>query len=88
MPCLLVCSVVEYLQGKLGQPEGGLPEQLQKAVVKDRPLVTGRPGQDMAAMNLKSLEAQLRDKYEWRAETDARNVLSAALYPKVFDEYM
>ena len=41
------CSVVEFLQGKLGQPEGGFPEALRSAVVKDKPLVTGRPGRGM-----------------------------------------
>lgn len=80
-------SVVEYLQGRLGQPEGGFPEPLRSTVVKDRPLVTGRPGQGMPPLNLKRMEGDLRDRYEWR-HLSQRDVLSAALYPKVFDGYM
>lgn len=29
-----ICSVVEYLQGGLGQPEGGFPEPLRSRVIK------------------------------------------------------
>ena len=31
---LLCCSVVEFLQGMLGQPEGGFPEPLRSRVIK------------------------------------------------------
>ncbi|KAK9800249.1 hypothetical protein WJX73_006193 [Symbiochloris irregularis] len=80
-------SVVEYLQGKLGQPEGGFPEPLRSAVVKDKPCVEGRPGAGMDPLSFGRLERELQDKYEWRHLTQ-RDVLSAALYPKVFDGYM
>ena len=46
----LLCSVVEYLQGSLGQPTGGFPEPLRSRVVRDKPLITGAP----AAMRLGS----------------------------------
>ena len=80
-------SVVEYLQGKLGQPEGGFPEPLRHTVVKDKPLVNGRPGADMPPLNLKRMEGDLREKYEYQPLSH-RDVLSAALYPKVFDGYV
>lgn len=87
MPECCPSSVVEYLQGKLGQPEGGFPEPLRSRVVKDKALVTGRPGQDMPPLSLERLERDLRDKHEWRPLSHL-DVLTAALYPKVFDDYM
>lgn len=81
------CSVMEFLQGKLGQPGGGFPEPFRSRVVKDKPVIEGRPGQDMPPLNLKRMASDLRDKYEWRLLSH-RDVLSAALYPKVFDGYM
>ena len=80
-------SVVEYLQGKLGQPEGGFPEPFRSAVVKDRLRVSGRPGQGMPPLNLARLERDLVDRHGWRPLSQ-RDVLSAALYPQVFDDFM
>lgn len=34
-----MCSVVEFLQGKLGQPAGGFPEPFTSRVVKDKPRI-------------------------------------------------
>ena len=30
------CSVVEFLQGQIGQPAGGFPEPLRSRVLKDK----------------------------------------------------
>lgn len=80
------CSVVEFFQGMLGQPAGGFPEPLRSRVIKDLPKVEGRPGASMPPMNLEALEASLKSKHDEHSIT-YRDVLSAALYPKVFDEY-
>ena len=53
-------SVVEYLQGYLGQPVGGFPEPLRSRVLKDKPRVQGRPGASMPPMDLKALEQEVR----------------------------
>lgn len=79
-------SVVEYFQGYLGVPHGGFPEELRTKVVRDRPMVEGRPGASMKPLNLQKLRSQLHDKHGPRIQYV--DVLSAALYPKVFDEYM
>ncbi len=50
------CSVVEFLQGMIGQPSGGFPEPFRSKVVKDLPRVEGRPGASMPPMNLVTLE--------------------------------
>ena len=34
-----LCSVVEFLQGNLGQPAGGFPEPFTSRVIKDKPRI-------------------------------------------------
>lgn len=51
--------MVEFLQGYLGQPVGGFPEPLRSRVLKDKPIVTGRPGASMAPMDLLSMEREV-----------------------------
>ncbi|PSC70059.1 pyruvate carboxylase [Micractinium conductrix] len=80
----LPSSVVEFLQGYLGTPVGGFPEPLRSRVVKDRPVVQGRPGASMPKMDLGALREQLEEKH---GQVTARDVLSAAMYPQVFAEY-
>ncbi|CAL5223603.1 g6142 [Coccomyxa viridis] len=79
-------SVVEFLQGMIGQPTGGFPEPLRSRVIKDLPKVEGRPGATMPPLNLVTLEGDLKEKHDQYSITP-RDVLSAALYPKVFDEF-
>lgn len=82
----LPSSVVEFLQGFIGHPAGGFPEPLRSRVVKDRPLVVGRPGASIPPVSLEELKTRLREKHEG-AKLSLRDVLSAAMYPKVYDEY-
>ena len=79
-------SVIEFLQGHLGIPRGGFPEELRVAVTRGVGLVEGRPGGSLADMDLETLARSIRAKHgEQLRDVD---VLSAALYPRVFDEYM
>ena len=74
-------SVVEFLQGYIGQPHGGFPEKFRDAVLKDMPRVKGRPGEDLAPLDLSLLKRELENKLgKTLSEVD---VMSAALYPKV-----
>eukprot|EP00884_Botryococcus_braunii_P003586 jgi/Botrbrau1/13228/Bobra.0199s0001.1 len=79
-------SVVEYLQGYLGQPPGGFPEPFRSRVIKDMKRIEGRPGAELPPVNLASLEANLKAKYPGY-KIEPRDALSAAMYPKVFDAY-
>ncbi|KAJ3114100.1 pyruvate carboxylase [Phlyctochytrium bullatum] len=82
-------SVVEYFQGYLGIPHYGFPEPLRSRILKGRNLkpVEGRPGATMPPLNLSELKATLEEKYGFGKIRD-EDVLSAAMYPKVFEEYM
>jgi pyruvate carboxylase len=73
------------MQGSIGQPAGGFPEPLRSRVLKGAPVVEGRPGASMPPADLAGLGAELRAAHG--PSVTARDVLSAALYPKVFEEY-
>ncbi|MEX1361875.1 MAG: pyruvate carboxylase [Nannocystaceae bacterium] len=79
-------SVVEFFQGYLGEPYGGFPEPLRTKVVRGRETFEGRPGATLAPLDFGALETTLRDQHGPRIRDV--DVLSAALYPKVFDEYI
>ena len=53
-------------------------------ILKGAPTVDGRPGATMPDMDLVALKEDLIQKHEYITDKD---VLSAALYPKVFDDY-
>ena len=80
-------SVIEFFQGHLGEPYGGYPEELRRKIVKDLPVVEGRPGASLAPFDFDTLEKDLKKKWTHRAIRE-EDVLSAALYPQVFDEFM
>ncbi|KAJ3340956.1 pyruvate carboxylase [Gonapodya sp. JEL0774] len=87
-------SVVEYFQGYLGQPPGGFPEPLRSKIIRNLPRIENRPGADLEPLDLTQLKQQLTEKYskgsfgEGTADPiEDTDVLSAALYPAVFDEF-
>ncbi|XP_031441371.2 pyruvate carboxylase, mitochondrial-like [Clupea harengus] len=81
----LPLSVVEYLQGHIGIPYGGFPEPLRSKVLKNLPRIEGRPGASLPPLDFEALEAKL--KATWGDEITPEDVMSAAMYPKVFQEY-
>lgn len=78
-------SVVEFLQGHIGQPHGGFPEPFRSKVLGKRDRVDGRPGEDLAPMDLDALKAALVEKFGQKINDN--DVMSAALYPKVAEEF-
>ena len=78
-------SVIEFFEGYIGQPYGGFPKELQEVILKGREAITVRPGELLEAVDFDELRTQLSEKLG-RPSTD-QEVLSYALYPKVFDEY-
>ncbi|XP_063801233.1 pyruvate carboxylase, mitochondrial [Pseudophryne corroboree] len=77
-------SVVEYLQGYVGIPHGGFPEPLRSKVLKDLPRIEGRPGATLPPMDFSKMEEDLKSKYD---DITPEDIQSAAMYPKVFEEY-
>lgn len=79
-------SVVSYFKGMMGQPSGGFPEELQKIVLKGEEPITCRPGELLPPEDFDKIEKYLKDELE--IEPDKRDILSYALYPDVFEEYV
>ncbi|XP_017771058.1 PREDICTED: pyruvate carboxylase, mitochondrial isoform X2 [Nicrophorus vespilloides] len=78
-------SVVEYLQGHIGQPYGGFPEPLRAKVLKDMPRLEGRPGASMKPFDFPKLKEELSQIFDKVTDKD---VMSAALYPQVTKDYL
>ncbi|HZN92249.1 MAG TPA: pyruvate carboxylase, partial [Myxococcales bacterium] len=78
-------SVVEYFQGKLGQPPFGFPEDLRQVVLKGLPVVTGRPSASMPPLDLEEAARDLSARFNRRV--GRAEAVSQALYPRVMEEY-
>lgn len=78
-------SVLEYLQGYIGIPYGGFPEPLRSRVLKDMPRIEGRPGEKMDPLDFDKLKRELKESH---TNVTDRDVVSAALYPQVTEEYL
>lgn len=79
-------SVVAYFEGMMGQPVGGFPEGLQKIVLKGKEPITCRPGELLKPVNFEHIRTLLTDKYG--IEPTMKELISYALYPKVFEDYL
>ncbi|XP_058054688.1 pyruvate carboxylase, mitochondrial isoform X1 [Anopheles bellator] len=78
-------SVVEFLQGAIGTPHGGFPEPLRSRVLKDMPRIEGRPGAQLAPLDLDALKKSLLESHP---DVSDRDVMSAALYPQVTNDFL
>ncbi|PSN56239.1 Pyruvate carboxylase [Blattella germanica] len=78
-------SVIEFLQGYIGEPYQGFPEPFRSKVLKDMPRVSGRPGASLKPFDFDKLKTELKEKHPYSTD---RDVMSAALYPQVTDDYL
>jgi len=79
-------SSVSYFEGMMGQPEGGFPVDLQKVVLKGKEPITCRPGELLEPEDFEKDRKYLQD--ELGLEGTDRQVISYAIYPKVFEDYI
>src|SRR5947208_5988300 len=77
-------SVVEFFEGRLGEPPGGFPEKLQKRVLRGRKPIAGRPGASLPPADFGAQRAELELKIG-RAAND-RELLAYLMYPRVFPD--
>ena len=78
-------SIVSYFEGMMGQPEGGFPEDLQKVVLKGKKPITCRPGELLPPEDFEADKKHIQE--DLGLEGTDREVISYAIYPKVFDDY-
>ncbi|SFG38742.1 pyruvate carboxylase [Sporolactobacillus nakayamae] len=79
-------SVVNFFMGELGQPYQGFPKELQSIILKGRKPLFDRPGKHLEPVNFSDIQARLEEKFERKFKD--HEVLSAALYPKVYTDYL
>jgi pyruvate carboxylase len=77
-------SVLEVLEGLMGQPFGGFPEPLRSRALRNRRKLDKRPGLYLEPLDLAGIKNQIREKFGAATECD---VASYAMYPKVFEDY-
>jgi pyruvate carboxylase len=80
-------SVVEMLQGLLGEPEGGWPKKFQDIVLRSSHVepIVGRPGASMPPADFEAASKEVQART--RREPSDEDVLSYLLYPQVYLDY-
>ncbi|KAK7701187.1 pyruvate carboxylase [Diaporthe eres] len=78
-------SVLEFLEGLMGQPYGGFPEPLRTDALRGRRKLDKRPGLFLEPVDFTKVRRDLAKKYgPGITECD---VASYVMYPKVFEDY-
>ena len=80
-------SLVDYCKGMIGHPMGGVPKELQKVVLKGEKAITERPGALLPPEDFEAIKEHLNKDMGIKKPTN-RQILSYALYPKVYDDYI
>lgn len=79
-------SVVDYCKGMIGQPEGGIPIDIQSIVLKGEKPISARPGSLIPSVDFESVKSYLDTNF--KMNSNIRNILSYTLYPKVYEDYL
>lgn len=78
-------SVLDFFEGKIGQPYGGFPEPLRSDVLRGkRRKLDVRPGLELAPFDLAAIKEDLASRFEHITEDD---VASYNMYPKVYEDF-
>ena len=78
-------SVVDFFMGRLGQPYGGFPNELQKIILKDKEPFTDRPNSHLEPVDFDKGFVDFKKKFD--ASLKMTDYLSYLMYPKVFEDY-
>ncbi|KAK3941082.1 pyruvate carboxylase [Diplogelasinospora grovesii] len=77
-------SVLEFLEGMMGQPYGGFPEPLRSNALRGRRKLDKRPGLSLEPVDFAKVKKELSRKFSTVTECD---IASYIMYPKVFEDY-
>jgi pyruvate carboxylase len=77
-------SVIDLIAGRMGQPPGGFPPQVQQRILRGQKPVAGRPGESLSAADFDAAAAELEKTLG--SKPSKREVLSHVLYPRVFQD--
>ena len=79
-------SVIDLMAGRMGQPPGGFPPEVQKRILRDVKPVEGRPGESLPPADFPAAAA-IVEKSLGRA-ANRQEVVSYLLYPRVFQDFV
>ena len=79
-------SVIDLFKGKIGQPEGGFPQDVSDIILKGEEASTDRPGEHLAPIDFEATRQELIAKLG-DEDVDEQDVLSYIMYPDVFVDY-
>src|SRR5262249_61282012 len=77
-------SVVEFFEGRLGDPPGGFPEKLRQRVLRGRKPITDRPGLHLPPVDLDDVRKELTVRFQ--QPMGEQDVLAYLMYPRVFPD--
>ncbi|XP_047132753.1 pyruvate carboxylase, mitochondrial isoform X1 [Hydra vulgaris] len=78
-------SVVEFMQGYLGEPYGGYPEPFRTNILKGKKKIDGRVGNELKPVDFEAVKQELVK--EFGSSISDCDVMSYCMYPSVFKEY-
>jgi pyruvate carboxylase len=78
-------SVIDMMRGNLGQPPGGFPPEVQKAILKNEESIKVRPGELIPPADFDATTKRLTKQLGHSMSN--QDVISALLYPGVFEEF-
>ncbi|MFV8813894.1 pyruvate carboxylase subunit B, partial [Aerococcus urinaeequi] len=79
-------SVIDLFKGKIGQPEGGFPQDVSDIILKGEEASTDRPGEHLAPIDFEATRQELIAKLG-DEDVEDQDVLSYIMYPDVFVDY-
>jgi len=80
-------SVIDMLQGGLGQPMGGWPKDIQKIILGNKKPFTNRPGERAEKVDLEKTRAEVA-KITGHKNTSDDELYSYLMYPQVFKDFI
>ena len=78
-------SVIEFFEGRLGQPVGGFPADVQAKILRGASASTERPGAHLPPVDLEETKEEV-EKAISRSISD-EELMSYLMYPQVFKDY-
>ena len=78
-------SVMEFFQGRLGQPTGGFPADVQDKILRGAEASTDRPGAHLTPVDLEETKEEVEKKISRQISNE--ELMSYLMYPEVFIEY-
>ncbi len=79
-------SVVDLLSGRMGQPPGGFPKDVQSRILRGQPPLADRPGATLPPVDFQAVEVELAQTIG--REPSRQDILSYLMYPKVFVDFV